>query len=286
MAAGRDSSVLRHVERLPPREARHGRWPGDLDPGLVAALAAAGLGRPWSHQRDAVDLARAGAHVVLATGTASGKSLGYLVPVLDAVLAGARSRGPTTWRVGSASARGATDSGPGVASGDGATALYLAPTKALAADQLARIDALAVPGVRVATYDGDTPPDERRWVRDHAHVVLTNPDLLHHSLLPGHRRWSRFLRALRYVVVDECHVYRGVFGAHIAAVLRHVERLPPREARHGRWPGDLDPRLVAALAAAGLGRPWSHQRDAVDLARAGAHVVLATGTASGKSLGY
>ena len=141
---------------------------------MLSALLAAGMERPWSHQRAAIDLATAGEHVVIATGTASGKSLGYLAPVLSAASEGAAA--------------------PGLR---GATAIYLAPTKALAADQLARIEAMAVPGVRAATYDGDTPPDERRWIRDHANVVLTNPDLLHHSLLPGHERWSRFLRSLR-----------------------------------------------------------------------------------------
>ncbi|MGL5867142.1 MAG: DEAD/DEAH box helicase [Dermatophilaceae bacterium] len=225
MTAGRSSEVLRHVEQVPAREARFARWPDDLDPALLSALLGAGLGRPWSHQREAVDLARAGEHLVLATGTASGKSLGYLVPLLDAALAGA-----------------------GAASGRGATALYLSPSKALAADQLARIDALAVPGVRAATYDGDTPPDERRWVRDHAHVVLSNPDLLHHSLLPGHRRWSRFLRALRYVVVDECHVYRGVFGAHVAAVMRRLRRVT---TRYGSVP-------TFVLASATVSEPAAH----------------------------
>ena len=213
-----------HVERLPARSARFAQWPDDLAPPVLAALLGAGLERPWSHQREAVDLVRSGRHTVVATGTASGKSLGYLVPVLDAV-AGSDPRGLHR-----------------------PTALYLAPTKALAADQLTRVEAFAVPGVRAATYDGDTPPDERRWVREHADLVLTNPDLLHHSLLPGHQRWSRFLRGLRYVVVDECHVYRGVFGAHVAAVLRRLRRVA---ARYGSEP-------TVVLASATVGDPAGH----------------------------
>ncbi len=226
-AGGRGERLL-HVERLPARSARLAQWPAWVDPTVLAALLAAGLERPWSHQRQAIELVHAGSHVVLATGTASGKSLGYLVPVLGEVAA--RRADPTGLR--------------------GATALYLAPTKALAADQLARVESFAVPGVRAATYDGDTPPDERRWVRDHADLVLTNPDLLHHSLLPGHARWSRFLRALRYVVVDECHVYRGVFGAHVSAVLRRLRRVA---ARYGSEP-------TFVLASATVGDPAGHAR--------------------------
>ena len=147
--------------------------------------------------------------MVVSTGTASGKSLVYLVPTLTAVVEGLAS--PT---------------------GRGATALYLSPTKALAADQLSRLTSVAVPGVRAATYDGDTPTEERRWARDHAHLILSNPDLVHHSMLPRHRQWSRFLRALRFVVVDECHVYRGVFGSHLAAVLRRLRRVCARYGAH------------------------------------------------------
>ncbi|GAA4410042.1 DEAD/DEAH box helicase [Fodinibacter luteus] len=225
LTARSSADRLLHVEHVPARSARLGQWPDDLSPVVLSALLAAGIERPWSHQRAAIELASAGRHVVLATGTASGKSLGYLVPVLSAVVEGAATPG-----------------------GRGATALYLAPTKALAADQLARVEAMAVPGVRAATYDGDTPPDERRWVRDHANVVLTNPDLLHHSLLPGHDRWSRFLRSLRYVVVDECHVYRGVFGSHVASVLRRLRRVA---ARYGASP-------TFVLASATVSEPAGH----------------------------
>ncbi len=225
LAGGSRAERLLHVEEVPARPARLAEWPAGVDPAVLAALLGAGVERPWSHQREAIDLATAGQHVVLATGTASGKSLGYLVPVLGAV---ARGREQGALR--------------------GPTALYLSPTKALAADQLARIDALAVPGVRAATYDGDTPPDERRWVREHANVVLTNPDLLHHSLLPGHARWSRFLRGLEYVVVDECHVYRGVFGAHVSAVLRRLRRVA---GRYGATP-------TVVLASATVSDPAGH----------------------------
>ncbi len=216
---------LLHVEHVPARTARLAQWPGSVAPEVLSALLAGGVERPWSHQRAAIDLATAGRHVVIATGTASGKSLGYLAPVLSAACAGS--------------------SMPGLR---GATAIYLAPTKALAADQLARIESMAVPGVRAATYDGDTPPDERRWIREHANVVLTNPDLLHHSLLPGHERWSRFLRSLEYVVVDECHVYRGVFGSHVSAVLRRLRRVA---ARYGASP-------TFVLASATVSEPAAH----------------------------
>ena len=214
-----------HVEYLPERAASPAEWPDWVAPPVYAALAGSGLRRPWSHQREGMDLVRAGRDVVVATGTASGKSLVYLVPMLSAVLDG--SDGPT---------------------GRGATGLDLAPTTALAADELARIDALGLPGLRATTYDGDTPSQERRWAREHAHLVLSNPDLLHHSMLPRHRQWSRFLRALRFVVVDECHVYRGVFGSHVSAVIRRLRRVC---ARYG-----ADPTFV--LASATVADPAEH----------------------------
>ncbi len=183
----------------------------------MSALVGEGIGQPWTHQVEAASAAWSGEHVVVATGTASGKSLGYLLPALTAA-------------------------------GAGSTVLYLAPTKALAADQRARVERLALPGVRISTYDGDTPPDERRWIREHATYVLSNPDLLHHTLLPQHERWSRFLRALRYVVVDECHVYRGVFGSHVSAVLRRLRRVC---ARYGSAP-------TFVLASATVADPAGH----------------------------
>ncbi len=219
------SSRLRHVERIPAREPRYAPWPDWAAPPVRAAFLGQGIDALWSHQRQAADLAHGGTDVVMSTGTASGKSLGYLVPVLSDLVDG--SDAPT---------------------GRGATALYLSPTKALAADQLARVAALAVPGVRSATYDGDTPPEERRWIRDHAQLVLTNPDLVHHSLLPAHRRWAPFLRALRYVVIDECHVYRGVFGSHVALLLRRLRRVAARYGAH--------PTFI--LASATVAAPADH----------------------------
>jgi DEAD/DEAH box helicase domain-containing protein len=200
---------LTHAETRPAREASYADWPGWADPDLVAALAGRGVERPWRHQVDAAEAAYAGRHVVLATGTASGKSLGYLLPGITTIRAG---RGPRGQR--------------------GASVLYVAPTKALAQDQRNAIGDLGL-DVRTATHDGDSPLEQREWTRDHGEYVLTNPDMLHRSLLPGHAHWSRFFRTVRYVVVDECHHYRGVFGAHVAHVLRRLRRVC---AAHGSAP--------------------------------------------------
>jgi DEAD/DEAH box helicase domain-containing protein len=193
---------LTHLEVLPSRSARTAAWPTWADPDLVAAWQSAGIAAPWEHQVVAAEQAYAGTHTVLATGTASGKSLGYLLPALTEIT---ERRGPRGQR--------------------GASVLYLSPTKALAQDQLNALRALAVPDLRAATHDGDSSPEEREWARDHAEYILTNPDTLHRSLLPGHERWTRFFGALRYVVVDECHHYRGVFGAHVAQILRRLRRV-------------------------------------------------------------
>lgn len=185
-----------HVERVPARPGVPAPWPQWVPAELRAAFARRGVVAPWRHQAEAATLAYDGQHVVVATGTASGKSLAYQVPALSTLLADPR-----------------------------ATVLYLAPTKALAADQLRAVAELELEGVRPACYDGDTPRAEREWIRRHSRFVLTNPDMLHHGILPGHAQWSGFLRRLAYVVVDECHTYRGVFGSHVAHVLRRLRRL-------------------------------------------------------------
>ena len=208
-APGRSESLL-HLEMMPPRSAQPASWPDWLGDPVREAFEAAGVPAPWTHQRTAADLAHTGQHCVISTGTASGKSLCYLMPGLQAIEA---SRGPKGQR--------------------GASVLYLAPTKALAQDQLASLRRLGLAGLRCSTHDGDSTPELREWTRDHAEYVLTNPDMLHHSLLPGHARWSRFFGSLRYVVIDECHHYRGVFGAHVAQIVRRLRRVA---ALHGAEP--------------------------------------------------
>ncbi|MGP3936176.1 DEAD/DEAH box helicase [Nonomuraea sp. KM88] len=165
----------------------------------------------WPHQYEAADLAFRGRNVIISTGTASGKSLAYLTPAITACL-------------------------------DGGTILYLTPTKALAADQLRTLRELRITKVRAATFDGDTPFEERKWVRQHANYVLTNPDMLHRGILPRHAQWSSFFRRLRMIVVDECHGYRGVFGSHVAQILRRLRRVC---ARYGS-----DPTFLLASATA------------------------------------
>ncbi|MFI5494344.1 DEAD/DEAH box helicase [Actinoplanes sp. NPDC051859] len=187
-----EDSPITHVECVAARVGRTTPWPSWVPQALREAYGF----QPWEHQAAAASLAHAGQHVVLATGTASGKSLAYQMPALSSLLADPRAR-----------------------------VLYLSPTKALAADQLRALVRLGIDGVRPATYDGDTPREEREWVRQHSRFVLTNPDMLHHALLPGHARWGPFLRRLTYVVIDECHTYRGVFGSHVAHVLRRLRRL-------------------------------------------------------------
>ncbi|MFD0583226.1 DEAD/DEAH box helicase [Dactylosporangium darangshiense] len=187
--------VLLHTETLPRRDGVVVPWPEWVPAPVRTAFGFT----PWRHQADAATAAWQGTHTVVATGTGSGKSLAYQLPALSRLL---------------------TD--------EKATVLYISPTKALAADQLRTLKDLALPGLYPATFDGDTSREEREWVRRHARVVLTNPDMLHHGILPGHASWSRFLRGLTYVVVDECHAYRGLFGSHVAHILRRLRRIAAR----------------------------------------------------------
>ncbi len=201
----------------PARAARSEPLPDDLDPRVASALLGAGITSLYRHQAEAWEAARRGENVVVTTGTASGKSLAFNLPVLDAI-----AREPKT------------------------RALYLYPTKALAQDQARALSELRLKGLKPAIYDGDTPPETRWQVRKWSNLVLTNPDMLHLGILPHHDRWGDVLHNLRYVVVDEAHVYRGVFGSHVANVLRRLRRL----ARVY----DADPRFVltsATIANAG-----------------------------------
>ena len=245
---GRDGRLV-HLQRTPARPGCHADWPKWADPDLVAAYRRIGVERPWTHQVTAAQSAHAGHHTVLATGTGSGKSLAAWLPALSDVLA-AQSPGADS-RIS--------------AHGRRPTTLYLSPTKALAADQAASLGRLigeleavqreagtpagSLRTVRAGTCDGDTPLPERDWVRAHADVVLTNPDFLHFSLLPGHERWTRLLRGLRYIVIDECHAYRGVLGAHVALVLRRLLRLVARLRPRGPQPVVLCASATAAEPA-------------------------------------
>ena len=245
---GRDGRLV-HLQRTPARPGRHTDWPDWADPDLVTAYRRLGVEYPWTHQAAAACSAHAGRHTVLATGTGSGKSLAAWLPALSDVLA-AQSPGADS-RISAHTRR--------------PTTLYLSPTKALAADQAAALARLigeleaaqreagtpagSLRTVRAGTCDGDTPPPERDWVRAHADVVLTNPDFLHFSLLPGHERWSRLLRGLRYIVIDECHAYRGILGAHVALVLRRLLRLVARLRPRGPQPVVLCASATAAEPA-------------------------------------
>jgi len=198
-----DEPIVTAMKRLPAAEARFAPFPASLDARLVEGLAARGIGQLYSHQAEAIGHVLAGRNVVSVTPTASGKTLCYNAPVLDAILKDPSSR-----------------------------ALYLFPTKALAQDQLAELHALSgqVTGgtdldIAVYTYDGDTPQDARRAIRGRAHVVLTNPDMLHSGILPHHPRWAKLFENLRFVVIDELHAYRGVFGSHLGNICRRLERV-------------------------------------------------------------
>jgi DEAD/DEAH box helicase domain-containing protein len=219
---------LAYLATEPPRAARTAPLPDALHPKLREALARQGIEQLYAHQAEAYAAVRAGRHVIVTTGTASGKTLAFNLPVLDALAADPKSR-----------------------------AIYLYPTKALAQDQARALGELAVPRVRPAIYDGDTP-QERRWqIRKWANLILTNPDMLHIGVLPRHDLWADVLHNLRYVVVDEAHVYRGVFGSHVANVLRRLRRL-------ARIYG-ADPQFVLASATVANPGELAHSLLGVDL---------------------
>jgi DEAD/DEAH box helicase domain-containing protein len=191
------------VRRLPAVAAQLAPFPRALDSRLTQALQSRGIDQLYTHQADAIEHALAGRHVVVITPTASGKTLCYNAPVLNAILQDPSSR-----------------------------ALYLFPTKALAQDQLAELQAMCdtidrASGERIGvfTYDGDTPQDARRTIRSRAHLVLSNPDMVHSGILPHHPRWAKLFENLRYVIIDELHAYRGVFGSHLCNVLRRLQRI-------------------------------------------------------------
>ncbi len=183
-------------ELLAAREPRYARLSEPLHPEVVARLRARAIDPLYAHQAAAIDALRAGRSIVVATGTASGKSACFQVPIVSSVFEGNRD-----------------------------TALLVYPTKALAQDQLRAMRSWLVSGLRAVTYDGDTSYDDRAWARKNANVVLTNPEMLHMGILPSHKRWGTFMTRLRYVVVDELHTLRGIFGSHVAHVLRRLRRV-------------------------------------------------------------
>ena len=219
--------IITAVRRFPAREAQWADFPGWLHADLVAAYAAKGVRRPYTHQADAAEAVHAGKNVVIVTPTASGKTLCYNLPILNAVLENTDTR-----------------------------ALYLFPTKALAQDQLAELHDVNQHldnRFGVFTYDGDTPSDARKAIREKGHLVLTNPDMLHTGILPHHARWTRLFENLRYIVIDELHTYRGVFGSHLCNVLRRLRRIARFYGREPQFvccsatianPGDLASRLI------------------------------------------
>jgi len=221
--------VLTAIRHFPAREAQWADFPPWVHCDLVAAYAAKGIRRPYSHQAAAAEAVRAGKNLVIVTPTASGKTLCYNLPILNAVLENSDSR-----------------------------ALYLFPTKALAQDQLAELHDLnerLENRVGVFTYDGDTPSDARQAIREKAHIALTNPDMLHTGILPHHTRWTRMFENLRYIVIDELHTYRGVFGSHLCNVLRRLKRIARFYGCEAQFiccsatmanPGELASRLIEA----------------------------------------
>ncbi len=228
-ARDRTGDVITHVEHIAAREAQFAPMPGWVRPELAAAYAARGVQQLYTHQAAAAQRVRDGRNVVVVTPTASGKTVCYNLPVLNAVLENPDAR-----------------------------ALYLVPTKALAQDQLAELQAMnraLADNFGVFTYDGDTPADARKAIRQQGHIVLTNPDMLHAGILPHHTRWTRLFENLKFIVLDELHTYRGVFGSHLCNVLRRLRRIARFYGSEPQFvcssatianPGELASRLLEA----------------------------------------
>ena len=222
LQTGRDDERLVTQSSVHPRHGNRAPIPEELHPTVTQAVQQKGIDSLWSHQAEAIHAAWAGPTIVT-TGTASGKSLCFQLPTLDVLCRDARAR-----------------------------ALYLYPTKALAQDQARALNAFNVKNARLAIYDGDTPREQRSAIRRNSNVVLTNPDMLHLGILPNHPAWGNFLSNLAIVVVDEAHVYRGVFGSHVANVLRRLRRIAAAYGTAPRFvmtsatignPGELAERL-------------------------------------------
>ncbi|MEW6549779.1 MAG: DEAD/DEAH box helicase, partial [Spirochaetota bacterium] len=231
---------LSWVKELEPRTPDLAQLPGDLSPALAKALEARGIRALYTHQARSYDLARAGRNFVVVTPTASGKTLCYNLPVVQTLLEEPESR-----------------------------ALYLFPTKALSQDQQAELNEVSLAGdlgLKVQTYDGDTPSSLRTAARTAGRIVITNPDMLHSGVLPNHAKWVQFFSGLRFVVVDELHSYRGVFGSHVGNVLRRLKRIAAFYGAHPLFifcsatignPGELASALledeVALVDSSGAG---------------------------------
>src|SRR5438552_12667003 len=227
VARYRQAEVLAAVRQIPARTAKFRPMPAWVTSALAEAYQAKGTRELYSHQASTAELVRDGKNVVVVTPTASGKTFCYNLPVLNAVLESADTR-----------------------------ALYLFPTKALAQDQLAELQDLAKrldDTFGVFTYDGDTPSDARKAIRERGHIVLTNPDMLHTGILPHHTKWTRLFENLKYIVIDELHSYRGVFGSHLCNVLRRLRRIAKFYGSSPQFiccsatianPGELAERLI------------------------------------------
>ena len=219
---------IAHAEDIPSRTATYGALDGPIDPALERSLETLGISSPYSHQAQAINALSRGRHVAISTPAASGKSLCYNLPVLTSLLADRSAR-----------------------------ALYLFPTKALAQDQLRKLEELAPADsrLRFGLFDGDTPTRDRPQIRRSSQILITNPDMLHLGVLPNHRSWHRLLSSLAYVVLDEAHVYRGVFGSHVAYVIRRLRRLCRKFGS--------DPQFI--LSSATIANPGEHAERLVGL---------------------